>query len=205
MQICHKIAANVWWLPSTHWITIYLHPYILKTESDEKLWCNSVISLRGHKQIAIQCLVVYSVWLMADCNKWRKVFQNETWIRISRNESENLSDFGFAKNYRNPTTFGFELRRIPSCITRGVPAAWESAPGKECVDWAVPTWCIRPTRCQRLNCSDEPPSESPEPCNTVLPLRVSSVMSGPARQRVLDQSHISAQTHNNVSYKFTPF
>jgi len=33
------------------------------------------------------------------------------------NEFENLSDFGFAKNCRSPTTFGFDLRHIPTDST----------------------------------------------------------------------------------------
>jgi len=35
--------------------------------------------------------------------------------KTNPNKSENLLDFGFAKNYRSPTTFGFEfeLRHIP--------------------------------------------------------------------------------------------
>ena len=34
-------------------------------------------------------------------------------------DSENLSDFGFAKNCRIPTAFGFELQHIPSlCVFR---------------------------------------------------------------------------------------
>jgi len=37
-------------------------------------------------------------------------------LNPNSNESENLTDFGFAKNYRNPTTFrfGFELCHIPT-------------------------------------------------------------------------------------------
>lgn len=73
------------------------------------------------------------------------------------------------------------------------PAALESEPGRECVDWAVLPWCSPLTTRPQPTCSDQPPSKSLELCNTESLPRGSSVVSGRARRLVLVQSHISTQ------------
>jgi len=119
MWICHTITAKVYIsLLCTHWITIYLCPYVLNSKSDEKFWSDAVFRLYRHKQIAVQCLLVYfclaNGWLQRMIKGGfpkRKLNPNlmEMSLKIHR-----ISDL--QKNCQNPTTFEFKLRHIPILV-----------------------------------------------------------------------------------------
>ena len=80
--------------------------------------CDSVFSLYGCKEIAIQCVFVYLGMHNGGLQQMMNVSYPKRKLNPNLNESENPSDFGFAKNCRNPTTFGFRfvLLHIPGLL-----------------------------------------------------------------------------------------
>jgi len=73
------------------------------------------------------CLHLHCQWRTVTNDK-RRLSKMKVKSESDVNESENPSDFRFARNWRNPTTFGFKLRHIPTIFqvdSCSLPPKWQ--------------------------------------------------------------------------------